>query len=382
MIKIDRHVKILFKYNPQLVNMVKEDLTISRYSSFYEEQNKNLYSGGNRYLSQLQNAVNKLFARQDIIDLIAPNWLGLSSDNKDFLSKFQTKFLATRIGIDIKNGVTWDTGYIVNWEDKKRAKYYNALVRDGKIKIKEEGEDTPTDILEQNVVDLIDKGVITEEDLALYAEPVNADNYIKYLYSLFSREVSTLENMSKSSSIQWVIFDPQSAQRQQRIKMQTEMKAMNVYVNFITKAGNTDSYILAFLSNRFDTMDQFLAMSKEQKEEMVYNAAKENPAEFITNSDNVLTSRMAEMNKYVKLGLISRNSHGVYHDASDATLILGNTMDELITYFANPANSPFTSRIVASTAQMISAKTSTIKASNAVREKKERGRPHKQVEEG
>ena len=380
---IERQVKILYKYNPQLVNVLDENLQFGRYSSFYEEQNKNLYSGGNRFLAQLQNAVNKLFARQDILDLIAPNWIGLSSDHADFVSKVQEKFLTTRIAVDTNHGTTWNISYRVNWEDKKRKKYLDALIRDGKIYpavTDAEGVKTtlPADVLEDKVIDLIDNGIILEEDLALYAEPLNTDHYIKYLYSLYSREVSTVKDMTKSSNIQWVMIDPKSEERQKRAKVQAEMKAMNKYVSYISKIENVDTYILAFIPDSFASIDQYLDLSREQKEEMLFKKVKEKPDEFIANIENALSSRIAEMNKYIKLGLISRNSHGVYHDASDATLVLGNSMEELITYFSNSANTPFTSRVVASANSILNTKMATIKAAAPAK----RGRPaNKLVEE-
>jgi hypothetical protein len=381
---VERQVKLLYKYNPQLANVLKEDMQFRHYSSFYEELNKNLYSGGNRFLAQLQNAINKLFARQDILNLIAPNWIGLSADHADFVSKVQEKFIATRIAVNTNTGVTWNISYRVNWEDKNRKKYLDALVRDGKIfttitNANGNKEICPTDVLEDRVIELIDKGIIVEEDLALYAEPLNTDHYIKYLYSLFSREVSTVQDMTKSSHIQWVMIDPKNEERQRRAKIQSEMKAMNKYVSYTSKGENVDTYILAFIPDSFTTIDQYLEMSKEQKEEIMFKKMKEEPDKFIANIENALSSRIAEMNKYIKLGLISRNTHGVYHDASDATLVLGNNMEELITYFSNSANTPFTSKVIATASSILNTKMAAIKAVAP----KGRGKPvNKLVEDG
>ena len=120
-------------------------------------------------------------------------------------------------------------------------------------------------------------------------------------------------------------------------------------------------------------------MSKEQKEEILFKKMKEEPDKFIANIENALSSRIAEMNKYIKLGLISRNTHGVYHDASDASLVLGNNMEELITYFSNSANTPFTSKVIATASSILNTKMAAIKAVAP----KGRGRPaNKLVEDG
>jgi hypothetical protein len=347
MIKVEKEIKIVYKYNPMLVDALgRENVINNKYASFYEEVNKDLFTGGQAYLAQLKEAINKLFARQDILNLIAPNWVGMSKDDSRFVQAVQDKFLSTRITIDKAKGSTWNIGYTVDYTDTRRKVYYESLVREGKLRIQEVSKeglvDIPPSQIEKDIVRLIDLDKISQEDVALYATPLDIEAYIRYLYAIYSKEVATISTYNKSPNINFVMIDPVTQERSKIAKLEEETKAVRKYAEFIGDINKVNNYILAYLSNDFSSLDDYTKLQITNKETIIWNHVKTNPNQFMEQCSLQINSKLAEARKYILLGLINYSvSNGLYSDAGDPTIVLGNTLKEVVSYLNSASNSNY-----------------------------------------
>jgi hypothetical protein len=360
MIKVEKEIKLVYKYNPMLSDVVgRENQTNSKYVSFYEEVNKDLFTGGQVYMAQLKEAINKLFARQDVINLIAPNWIGMSKDDSRFVQAFQDKFLSTRITIDKAKGATWNIGYVVDYSDTRRKQYFDDLVKEGKLKTQEISKDGLVDIppsqIEKDIVRLIDLNKISQEDIPLYATPLDIDAYVRYLYSLYSKEVATLSTYNKSPNINFVMIDPVTQERNKMAKLEEETKAVRTYSLFVSDIEKVNNYILAYLSDNFNSIDDFNKLQTTQKEVIIWNHVKSEPIRFMELCDLQINAKLAEAKRYILLGLINYSpSNGLYSDAGDPTIILGNSLKEVVSYLSAAANNTYLIKLKDSVKNIIS----------------------------
>ena len=329
-------------------------------STAFEDINKNSFVNYSRPLSSSVRAVNTMVAADEEMRFLLPTILGVSPESKDanwldVVSNYWHNFsLEVPMG-----GKKFNTSLVFDMTNMIRKEYINEVLnllpKTKKVAIdgtepKEFREvDLTFDDKEKAFADYVMKNV-KEDMLYRYARPENIEEYLAWRFCLISSVVgNSPDEMIKEGSNDelrstrikfYMIDENEIIKRKERLNKLRDKAIMNYAKVLGSKEADVDTLLIAL--DQVSSLKDLKDLSLGDKRNLIYEVCNSNPQHFNGIFDSKILSDIAEVKKFVMAGLIRNISNTtIYTDADNVTQILGNTFDEVITYFANTVNQAY-----------------------------------------
>ena len=329
-------------------------------STAFEDINKNSFVNYSRPLSSSVRAVNTMVAADEEMRFNLPTILGVSPESKDanwldVVSNYWHNFsLEIPMG-----GKKFNTSLIFDLSDPIRKEYIkdildNYLPKTKKVAV--EGDEKETKDVDLSIADKEKAFVeyvmknVKENMLYRYCRPENIEEYLAWRFCLISSVVgNSPDEMVKEGSNDelrstrikfYMIDEGEIVKRKDRLNKLRDKAIMNYAKVLSSKEADVDTLLVALdlVSSLKDLKD----LSISDKRSAIYDVCNSNPERFNATYDSKVLSDIAEIKKYVMAGLIRNITNTtIYTDADNVTQILGNTFDEVLTYFANTVNQAY-----------------------------------------
>lgn len=164
--------------------------------------------------------------------------------------------------------------------------------------------------------------------------PINAVDYMLYRYCLVYRDVAnefTLVN--KSPNIRFYLHSEADIKRYKELKRKSENSRMSAYLDIIKNVSKVENvlYAMGFADEiPEDDIDKYTFLDEK---------SKENSNKFIRVATNKNLEQLGLIEKYIKFNIINRlPGSQVIVDSTDPTKVIGNTINEVVSWFNNDKN--------------------------------------------
>ena len=325
MITLKRSAILNWKNNPTAFEIINEKSLISF----------------TRKLGTALGAVNKMLSSSEEMEILLPEILGVSpnSNATDWQQKLESYWHNFFIDVP-KSGKTFDTSLVLDITNYKRKDNIKTLKEE--LDIKPGAKD-----VEKTLMSYIEKNV-EEERKYKYLTPINVEDYLAWRYCFISSEVANEpEMMNNSNKIRFYLIDESRIKLKKDADSKLRKDAIGKYYASIT--GTTaDSIIenLLIASNKVLSLRELKDLSTSDRENLILDMATTTPKEFIELIDDKWSADKAEVKKWTMAGFIRQLANSsIYVDASDPKIVLGNTLDEVITYVNNEINAAYVNQL-------------------------------------
>lgn len=300
--------------------------------SMYALANKNVLNAGTepRKIGSSLSAVNSMVAKGEEMRVLLPSILGTDplSSKLDWEASVKNYWHGFSVDIPI-GGRLLDISWNIDINDPNKKEAIEALRADAKS-IK-----TNKDLL--NYLFAINQTTkqpnVTEEYLFRYATPSNIEDYLLWRWCLIYRRVlnpdADPEILDRNPDIDFFLYDPAITKRKSENNLKETQAAMVAYLDLITKSDAKDDVLFVFGENPL-TWDAF---DKDQKLYTLYQTQPKRFVEVVKDKNLTIKSRIE---RYINVGLLNRLAGtGIVTDGADPSIILGNNINEVVSYFNN-----------------------------------------------
>lgn len=299
--------------------------------STYNKVNQEHYAGRSRILGASQAAENAMFARQDMLNSVMPEILHVSTNSANWYGLLQNYFSNTFVEIPA-NGKELNTSLVfeIDPQNEVKKKYVRGIIEEAKkknVEIK-----SSKDLAEY--IDSLRLKAKSEEELVRiedeiwkYAKPENIEDYVLWRYCWFHGEIAN-NKMLIGKSPKKIKFYLEDELDRDRFKKEAFMKNSKINKLLVKMEEDEDlSYAMCSMLGITATNKIDMAMGLQAE-------ADNHPDRFVELAEDNKLQMKANIQRMIDYGVLRKlvNS-GVIVDAEDSEIILGNSYDEVITYF-------------------------------------------------
>ncbi len=308
----NRKISIQWKLNPDVFSII----------------NKSVIFDITRRIGSSEKAVNMILMQEKLLESTMPIIVAMNPDDKNWKKAITNYWNGLAVDIH-ENGKELELGFIFDIADtnKYRIDFIKELVAKYKIKSNED----LANIVMAN---------IPEDEKYRYGTPIVAEDYLLWRYCQNYRDVAnTPEDIEKSSYIRFYIHDEAIAKEEKKALVNLSIKAQEKFVELVK--GNesmTKIYNILCVLNK-DVIDDIDKMDADEKRNKIFDHVSTNPKEFIAlcEDKNIHTKALIErlLSKHI---LRKMPNTDIIVDVEDASIVLGNTTSETVTWFNLEAN--------------------------------------------
>lgn len=340
MIKIERSVQL--------------NWTLS--STAFEDINKDSFINDSRPLGSSLRAVNSMVAADEEMRFLLPPILGISPETKDVNWLEAVSNYWHNFGMEVNmGGKKFNTSLIFDLSDYTRRYYIEDILKNYIKTTKPSGVDGAPDIeltfseKEQAFAKYVMDNY-KEVDLYRYCKPENVTDYLAWRFCLLSSIVgnSPAEMVKegkgdelRSTHIKFYMTDEAEIARKKQAYQKVRDKAIMNYSKVLGyKDQEVDTLLVAL--DLVSSMTELKELELTDKRALLYDASQNSAEKFNATFASKSLNDVAEIKKLLMAGLIRNIPNStIYTDADTPSQVLGNTFDEVITYFANDLNKAY-----------------------------------------
>lgn len=169
-----------------------------------------------------------------------------------------------------------------------------------------------------------------------FGTPINISDYLLYKYCMvYSQVANELALADKSPNIRFYLHSEVDIKIAKERKHKADKDRMNIYIDTIKRVSKVENVLYALgkgdeVRSIKDDTDLFILLEEVSKERPVAftNAARDKNLEY-----------KGTIEKYIATGLLRRlDNTQIVVDATDPGTIIGNSLDEAVSYFASKKN--------------------------------------------
>lgn len=324
MIKVNRSVRIEWRNNP----------------SSFELRNKDAFRTDFLRLGSAVRPVNELLSRSEEMRVLLPTVVGVSPIDSSWQERISTYLNDFLLEVPI-HGLTFDISYVLDMEHPNYKANIDALIERNK-KLNKIANQSGSE-LEKTVLDII-KG-LDETELYKYVTFVNIPDYISWRYCLLSSKVANkVEDINKSVNIQFFLTsdDERKAIKAARTRLRTE--ALTKYTTLVNSSDNNLIDWAVIAVGKIGSYSEFKGLSKDDKETILLELVDSDPKRFMEIIADKHIDIKAKIRSYIWMNILKvlPNSSIIVESANPENII-GNNINEAVTYFANDIHQPILS---------------------------------------
>ena len=287
MIKVNRSVRIEWRNNP----------------SSFELRNKDAFKTDFLRLGSAIRPVNELLSRSEEMRVLLPTVVGVSPIDSSWQERITTYLNDFLLEIPV-HGLEFDTSYVLDLGNPALKSNIDELI--GKLKKADKIKNETGSELEAIVLKRIKE--LDETELYKYVTFVNIPDYISWRYCLLSSKVANkVEDINKSVNIQFYLTSD------------SERKAL--------KAARTKL--------RTDALKKYTELINNPNSALIDS----DPQKFISIVDDKHLEMKAKITIYLWMNIIRQlPNSSIIVDASNPENVIGNNINDAISYFSNDNN--------------------------------------------
>ena len=300
-------INLVSKINPTVFSVVNADLL----------GNPPLRLGANH------TAVKRMIVEKEhMLKMLMPSVLGISPLDMSWYKKVSEYWNSFSLNVPI-GGTTFEVGFVYDLSDIDRVDYIKDIIN------KTKKDNQPT-IKTDAELKLYINANIPEFEKYRYARPINALDYLNWVYCLGHHKVANkLTDLTKSENIEFTLIDNRDIIETKRINHAISQEALKEYLGVLTDRDKVQNllYVLGKDPSRLTDIDRDMELK---------HICDTNPTKFveIVNDKSLLTK--AKIERLVVSGVLKRiPATGIIIDASDPSVIIGNTLEEAVVYFSS-----------------------------------------------
>lgn len=295
-----------------------------RTSTFFKV-NREFYLDHTARIGSSTSAVAKMLENDAELKVLMPNILGLSPNTS-----------TTDWDKAVKN--YWDSLSVAVPELGKK------LEIGWKIDINNESKIKAIENLQKNK-----NSIKTEEDLAdyvcneckeeykyKYATPIVPKEYLWWRYCLnYNRVANDIKDVEASPKIKFYLISEEVIANAKKKRYDLNRKSMEVFMKLITKPEDVDN-VIYILRNNIE--GNILTMTEDEKHMALETIHTTNPELLIKTATDKNLNDKATVERFVLYNLWKRlDGTDIIVDSNNAAVIIGNTVEEAISFMNNPA---------------------------------------------
>lgn len=283
-----------------------------------------------RRISSSLSAVNNLLANGDELKALMPRILGIdpksTSSNWDKVVSNYWHSLTVEVysnGLDLEIGFHYDIDNIPSSSvskkianiktDEELAQFVEGFTKDGK----------------PNVPD---------NEKYKYAVPIKEEDWLLYRYCVgidgkgYKLVANSLETVNASKDIEFYIYDESIAKKARIEAHELNRKALAKYIEVLNDRDTVSRLLSVFKVNQkgMEDIDKDMALD---------TIAKSQPKLFLSMCADSNLLLKAQIEDFINAGVIRRiPGSSLIVDAKDPSVIVGNTLNEAVTYFSDVKN--------------------------------------------
>jgi hypothetical protein len=180
-----------------------------------------------------------------------------------------------------------------------------------------------------------DKIVSIESQRYKYATPIDVIDFVLYRYCLIHSQVANeFALVNNSNNIRFYLYSEDEIKKQKDDAFKIERDRMIAFTDVI-KQGDTVDDILYALGKG----SGISKMDTTSKHVLLNTISAENPTKFIITTKNTNLKSIGKIEKYIESAILRRlEGSQVIVDGTDSTIIIGDNIEEALTFFADDKN--------------------------------------------
>ena len=300
-------INLVSKINPTVFSVVNADLL----------GNPPLRLGANH------TAVKRMIVEKEhMLKMLMPSVLGISPLDMSWYKKVSEYWNSFSLNVPI-GGTTLEVGFVYDLSDIDRVDYIKDIIN------KTKKDNQPT-IKTDAELKLYINANIPEFEKYRYARPINALDYLNWVYCLGHHKVANkLTDLTKSENIEFTLIDNRDIVEIKRATHAISQEALKEYLGVLTDRDKVKNilYVLGKDPSALTDVDRDMELK---------HYCDTNPSKFveIVNDKSLLTK--AKIERLVVSGVLKRiPTTGIIIDSSDPSVIIGNTLEEAVVYFSS-----------------------------------------------
>jgi hypothetical protein len=181
---------------------------------------------------------------------------------------------------------------------------------------------------------------VPENEKYLYGMPINVANYLLWRYCLNYRDVANSPDVKKGSRVRFYIHDENAFLAKRKSNFATMQKAASLYIAMLP---DTKKKLDIIWANGKSTK----GMDSQDVDMYLDTLSRSQPERFIELANDSNLILRARIERYIAASILRRiDNTGIIVDAKDSSVVIGNSMEDAITYFVteSPVNKENISR--------------------------------------
>jgi hypothetical protein len=310
---VNRQVSIRWKLNPDSFALI----------------NKNILTASTHKIGSSIQGVTAMIIRNEMMGMLMPNIIALNENNDEFTSRVADYWNSLSVNIP-DNGKDLEIGFSFSLNDIKR--------KDNLIEIQKEYKTIKTDKDLANVV----LSHIPDDEQYKYGTPLKSEDYLLWIYCKNYRDVAnTVNDINKSSHIRFYIHDEAILKQQKESLIDLRMSSQNKLFNIINNE-NADTIIYNMLCVlQPDSISLLDSKTSKERQIDLFDIMSSDPNKFNSIVDDKNLQTKALIQKLINKKILRKLPNtDIIVDGEDSSLIIGNTFNDAITWFALENNIP------------------------------------------
>jgi len=294
-------------------------------TSYFIKANQKVLSEEPRRLGSAESAVKKMLGNAEEQKAIMPSVIGADPQSLDWTKRLENYW--NSLAVDIPSGGK-DLEIGFNYEFNTNNQIIKSNIESLSATVKTIKDDKT---LAEYVEDKLD-----ESEKYKYGTPINPQDYSLYRYCLVYGDVAnTIEDVEKSPRIRFYLHSETKIKEERKKQHEVTKAATALYLKVIGDEKTMDNVIYAMkiadkLEKDADENDKAILLDSEWKKD---------PKKFIEIAKDKNLESKGNIEKLISGQILKRlpNSE-IIVDNNDPEIVLGNNLDEAISYINNEKN--------------------------------------------
>lgn len=300
--------------------------------SYFFKINKDVFVMDRNFIGSGRTAVSTIMRNTDELKSLMPSILNLSPNTvtTDWEKAVSNYWNSLSIPVP-EIGLKLETGWSVDIDDPAKEVAIAKLMKEKSIKDEKELASYLLDKKEDG------KTGVREEELYRYATPIDITKYLWWRYCLnYGRVANDITLVNKSPNIKFYMMSETEIKEEKNKTFALNKKTMEAFIKIIGNKEDVDNMLYVL---RTEIVGDVFKLEDSDKHMALENIRTTKPNLFLSVYNDKNLKDKAKLERLIYFNVLKRlDGTDIVVDANDPSVVIGNKLDEAISYFNNVAN--------------------------------------------